>query len=78
MIKTKPYWALGTVWINNQIRMFYNEIKVDSKGKRRGWVTVLTLDSSGTYGIYLRATKVHPDHIADLVDADARKEKYGY
>jgi len=78
MNKTSPYWALGSVWIDNQIRMFYNEIKVDSKGKSRGYVTVLTMDSSGTYGIYLRQTKVHPDSIADLVDADARMEHYGY
>jgi hypothetical protein len=74
----RPLWALGTVWIRNRIRMFYNEIKIDQKGKHRGWVTVQVLDSSGTFGIFLRKYRVHPDDIADLADADARKEKYGY
>jgi hypothetical protein len=68
---------LGTFWTNNhQVRVFYNEIHVNVKGKKRGYVKVLYLHGAFE-GLVLKEQTVHPDQIIDWVDPKARKEKYG-
>lgn len=68
---------LGSFWTNNQqIRLFYNEIHVKVKGKKRGYVDLLYLHGAFE-GLELKQCTVHPDQIIDWVDPAARKEKYG-
>lgn len=56
--------ALGKFWINNQTRVFYNEIEVVSKGKKRGYVRLMYLHSNSE-GLYLHQLMVRPECIGD-------------
>jgi len=56
--------ALGKFWINNQTRLFYNEIEVVTKGKQRGYVRLLYLHSNSE-GLYLHQLTVRPEVIGD-------------
>jgi hypothetical protein len=68
---------LGSFWTNNnQVRMFYNEIHVVTRGEKRGYVKLLYLNGS-TMGLELKQVMVHPNQIIEWVDLEARKEKYG-